>query len=69
MTRSTRGFSATAELLVWNGSYIRYTAHYLVTEFHSVRPSLLSIYLSIPVMHRAQTEHCRAWGPPTAQKK
>jgi len=21
-----------------------------------------------PVMHRAQTEHCRAWGPATAQK-
>jgi len=20
-------------------------------------------------MHRAQTEHCRAWGPGTAQKK
>jgi len=30
-----------------------------------------SIYLSIPVMHRAQTdltEHCRAWGPATVQK-
>ena len=28
----------------------------------------LSIYLSVSVMHRAQTEHCRAWGPATAQK-
>jgi len=28
-----------------------------------------SIYLSIPVMHWAQTEHCRAWGPATVQKK
>jgi len=30
---------------------------------------VLSIYLSIPVMHRSQSEHCRAWGPATAQKK
>ena len=26
------------------------------------------IYLSIPVMHRAQTEHCRAWGAAMVQK-
>jgi len=46
---------------VYNNTVV-YTVKAFTLEF-------LSIYLSIPVMHKAQTEHCRAWGPATAQNK
>jgi len=29
----------------------------------------LTTTTTIPIIHGAQTEHCRAWGPATAQKQ